>query len=84
MVATVGNTVFVEHLTGRFLSRLGEAAKLVSSDFSANRIRLRELLDDLAYELDAGDVALRTLGRRYGDSTGMQIDPRVELPDKTC
>ena len=85
MVASVGNSVFLEHLSGRFLSRLGEAARLVSADFSANRFRLRELLDDLAFELDAGDLAIRTLGgSRYGDSTGTQINPRAELPASTC
>ena len=61
MVASNMSFEFQEHLTDRILGRLCEAAELVSTNLTANRFRLRELLDDLAFELDAGDLAMRTL-----------------------
>lgn len=61
MVAANMNVEFREHLTDRILGRLCEAAELVTDDLVANRIRLRELLDDLAFELDAGDLAMSTI-----------------------
>ena len=61
MVAVNTSIEFREHLTGRILGRLCQAVELVTDDLVANRMRLRELLDDLAFELDAGDVAICTL-----------------------
>lgn len=61
MVASNMSFEFQEHITDRILGRLCEAAELVSTDLTANRFRLRELLDDLAFELDAGDLAMSTL-----------------------
>ena len=79
MVASVHHpsSVFEEHLTGRILGRLCEAAKLVSADLSGNRFRLRELLDDLTFELDAGDLAMHTFKRegahRKSTVTGIRL-----------
>ena len=63
MVAVHTCVEFREHLTDRILGRLCQAAELVTDDLIANRMRVRELLDDLAYELDAGELALCTLDR---------------------
>lgn len=75
MVASNTQFVFQEHLTDRILGRLCQAAELVATNLTANRFRLRELLDDLAFELDAGDLAMSTLEQDgpYKKSTGTQI-----------
>ena len=61
MVASVSSSVFQDHIAERILGRLCEAARLATTDLTANRTRLRELLDDLAFELDAGDLAMSAL-----------------------
>lgn len=61
MVASNYVLEYQEHLADRILGRLCEAAELVSSNLTANRNRLRELLDDLAVQLDAGDLAMEAL-----------------------
>jgi hypothetical protein len=75
MVASNMSLEFQEHITDRILGRLCEAAELVSADLTANRFRLRELLDDLAFELDAGDLALSTLDHQgpYETSSGTGV-----------
>lgn len=72
MVASNMSAEFKEHLADRILGRLCEAADLVATNLTANRARLRELLDDLAFELDAGDLAICTLEHDgpYATSTG--------------
>lgn len=86
MVASNSQFAFHEHLTDRILGRLCEAAELVSTNLLANRFRLRELLDDLAFELDAGDLAMSTLGQEipYKGSAGIQIRFSCESPPKSA
>jgi hypothetical protein len=74
MVAVKSNGDFQEHLADRILGRLCEAAELVTLDLVANRNRLRELVDELAFELDAGDLAIFTLAQ--GSATADSPDPR--------
>ena len=42
----------------RTINRLCQAARLVASDFTANRDKVRQMVEDLAYELDSYEVTL--------------------------
>lgn len=42
----------------RTINRLCQAARLAATDFSANRDRVRQMVEDLAYELDSYEVTL--------------------------
>lgn len=42
----------------RTVNRLCHAARLAAADFSGNRDKVRQLVEDLAYELDSYDVTL--------------------------
>lgn len=56
---TFGDVWTLEYLLRqRIATRLWEGAQMAAADITANRERLRALLDDLTYELDAVDVTL--------------------------
>lgn len=59
----------------RIVNRLCEAAQLAATNLTANRARLKSMLEDLEYELDASDLCSTAAASAAAD----ELDSGLEV-----